>query len=84
MGHTKGEWKQVDDGLCIVLPDKRYVSVMLGGFTKDEARANARLIASAPDLLRLCKIAAEYASRAGEESLLSMLNEGINKAERGE
>ena len=40
---------------------------------------NARLVASAPDLLEACELAAQYASENDEVSLLDILNQAINK-----
>ena len=94
MSYTKGEWKQVDDGLCIALENKKYISVMLGGYTKEEARANARLICAAPELLEACKMAMELIKIARKrfpksikhddkyvlESVCATIGNAINKA----
>lgn len=49
--HTPKPWKITGDKLCVALKNNKYISIMLGEFTKEEAEANARLIAAAPELL---------------------------------
>ena len=60
MKHTKGKWK-TQDSLCdnlidVMSPFVKDTSHVIAevqkyGFTKDEQRANAKLIAAAPDMI---------------------------------
>lgn len=67
--HTPGPWEvyETDDafhssaevGVCCA-NGERDVAYTLNGNNRDAARANARLIAAAPELLEHLKIAMEY------------------------
>lgn len=63
--HTPGPWKQLSDGIkrhdedyCQIRDSKGQfianTAVAISSTRLDEARANARLIAAAPDLLAAC------------------------------
>ena len=67
---------------------KLYVHKKLRGFIclvgpNDDQTANARLIASAPDLLEACKEALENGVWTGENSTPKTLQQAISKAEGG-
>jgi hypothetical protein len=90
--HTPGPWRiapasDYADGSLNVDADTRGY-VCLAGFRDDpEARANARLIAAAPDLLEACKrILADIDSNATlafeiDGDALEALDSAITKAE---
>lgn len=62
MKHTQGKWEVLDfKGRPIVQNDKGIVVAETFGNTFDDAKANARLIASAPKLLEACKLACSTA-----------------------
>ena len=67
--HTPGPWEVADHGrfISIVTPNRALLaSIRLGGFVSDcEAKANARLIAAAPQLL------------ATLETIITMIPEGF-------
>ena len=83
MEYTKGEWKAVEywDGLG---KSQRYITN--GGgcvahiITREEAEANAQLIASAPNLYEVCVLAVGYASVKDIPSLEYILLKAIAKA----
>lgn len=97
--HTPGPWK-VNDVFIENSPNRLVVSkAMWGGAniadcglsTDDEGRANARLIASAPDLLAACKAADEYMTdrsetrckwRQRDQDLFEHLRQAIARAEK--
>lgn len=63
MEHTKEKWEVIQEGLDPTLPDKGYLSIQpIDAYIDhgsapitDEDRANAQLIATAPDLLKALK-----------------------------
>jgi len=93
MTHTPGPWhatldeplitvetgERGDAEICVVEP-----RATAGGFT-DEEKANARLIAAAPDLLAACRAAGDaiFDTRLGKDelALLTQLGAAIAKAE---
>jgi alkyl hydroperoxide reductase subunit AhpC len=95
MAHTKGPWKYhfhiPTDGFgtdairhVVVIPDKPYENqVLVGSYEHDEA--NARLIASAPELLEACKMALEkekvMPNNWKSKDLILSLEQVIAKAE---
>lgn len=65
--HTPGPWAVDDDGdVCISDLERLIAAVDRRNVTlrKDEAAANAALIAAAPDLLAACEALAEAQQRA--------------------
>ena len=89
MTHTKGEWKieipfqewatQID----IFGPKREHIG-SVGLFSdKEEQKANAQLIASAPDLLEACKsvLSALKEGRTNSDHIDS-LQQAINKVEK--
>lgn len=66
----------------------RYTSGESSGFARvsdfDECRANARLIAAAPELLEALKAARDDLRVAGFDATVSMLDEAIAKATRSQ
>jgi hypothetical protein len=105
IGHTPGPWHTDDPYFIYVwgadqqmvadLPtcdEETYLARMRGvgrGATEDEQRANARLIAAAPDLLEVCKRGRQklatyqhvYEGDKELRSLLSAWDAAIAKAE---
>lgn len=77
--HTPGPWKVINDsvwsvdaGICIV----RFA----GGNLVEESLENARLIASAPDLLEALRMAMCYVSNEGSEEEYQQARAAIAKA----
>ena len=54
-GHTPGPWTLHDIGYGIRIGDIAWIGFG-SAYSKEEHRANARLIASSPDLLEACQI----------------------------
>lgn len=73
-------WVQREDAFAVA-------RIMYSGISKDEAEANARLVAAAPDLLEACEAA--YASlgfSVNDQTLRAITNQlaaAIAKAKRG-
>jgi hypothetical protein len=62
-GHTSGPWRETDAGVEAQAFNgswKWLVERVRGG-TPEERKANARLIAAAPELLHACKMIADLA-----------------------
>ena len=88
-GHTAGPWGYA--GMTIYDIEQHHVVATVGGTRLNNDKANANLIASAPELLEACKrafiIIDESAPlKQGETRLLYMnmardLNQAISKAE---
>jgi 3-oxoacyl-[acyl-carrier-protein] synthase III len=60
MKHTQGKWEVVksnDSGRIDIKREPYYIAEIIGGLGSDESNANARLIASAPELLKMLKLA---------------------------
>ncbi|MFA5133116.1 MAG: hypothetical protein WC444_07355 [Candidatus Paceibacterota bacterium] len=90
MKHTQGEWKVHGVDVYVHEKDRDYFcTVAKGGDyirTKEEKEANARLIASAPELLKACKDALRdlliAQQRLGMETqTVKKLKQAIAKAE---
>ena len=70
---TKGEWEVIQEGLDPTLPATGYLSIQpIDAYIDhgrapitDEDRANAHLIAAAPDLYKGCEIAEECFRKLG-------------------
>lgn len=84
--HTPGPWALTEDGLGIKA-GFNFVSVMTNRW-KGESKANAHLIAAAPELLEALKFAYELLQHAQEGNLniniaagLQRSHEAIAKAE---
>lgn len=66
MKHTPGPWR-IEQGIYIMPPENstQFSICKMGGIQREESRkANARLIAAAPDLLAAAKRAQELISSA--------------------
>ena len=48
---TKGEWFISNDNQIVSMPSQCKITNRVSGWNPEEAKANAKLIASAPDLL---------------------------------
>ncbi len=85
--HTPGPWKiLVPDGSMIVANGHHIASVAMGGpIDGPEDRANARLIAAAPDLLAALKEAADFVQPFNRASdLLDRIDAAIASATGGQ
>lgn len=92
MKHTKGEWKVKnlfqlgvkDVNKKGIYEDNNQIAVVNYSthFNKEEAQANAKLIAAAPDLLEACEIALEVLEKIGysTSATASQLRYAIKKA----
>jgi hypothetical protein len=90
--HTPGPWHREDgesdfqmvtddhgEAVCYLFDEKfDGKQVLLQGIEPD--RANADLIASAPDLLEACELALQYIGDGTGEYALSALEDAITKA----
>ena len=97
--HTPGPWIQVRDGRSVCAPSFLGVSVAFCGdctvvskegkysISKDEAQANARLVAAAPDLLEALLWLADWSetdpNAPGDLSAREVARAAIVKAEGG-
>jgi len=94
--HTKGEWKVGRNGMYVFNnvsddPLRNFTIVQCGqiGIPTDEAEANAKLIASAPELLKQLKRALHFYGRGfepkegAEDTIGSKLYVDIDKAIKG-
>src|SRR5689334_12819106 len=78
-GHTKGEWRLNGNGVhithgnvgtCVACAyDPEHPSQLT-----EECRANARLIAAAPDLLAACEAASNYLDEPGPFTSMSAMD----------
>ena len=85
MNHTPGPWKYLgqNEESCFVGlgPDHK---IAVGGFTWNDAEANARLIAAAPELLEALQMVLDYLNTGDMRPLdLRKASAAITKA-RGE
>lgn len=82
--HTPGPWKlsEEDTGMndsgTILDPYGHVIVTDVYGRTDDEAEANARLIAAAPDLLAACKLI--LAGEADDDTILNAVADAVAKA----
>lgn len=67
MPHTPGDWQMTQGSLggtdvsCVEAESGvRMVVASVGGWNAEEVRANAHLIAAAPELLAACKLALRF------------------------
>lgn len=51
---TKGEWFVSNDNQIVSMPSQCKITNRVSGWNPEEAKANAKLIAAAPDLLAAC------------------------------
>jgi len=85
MKHTQGEWKIDEGDKGVIMAGARDICV-LSIETERDWEANARLIANAPDLLKVCK---QYLNiyKMNNPDLLSgiysLINEAVAKVEGG-
>jgi hypothetical protein len=49
--HTKGEWFVSNEDQIVSMPSQCKIANRISGWNYEEAKANAKLIASAPELL---------------------------------
>ena len=86
MSHTPGEWIINDEG-NVCLPNGDMIAWITSPDDMDvfgespETRANARLIAAAPDMLAALRIAYDSMTSAGVRGGLDQMLAAINKAE---
>ena len=83
--HTPGPWRVKDrtENETIVFAGKNFkVAEVEHPHWDDEAKANAALIAAAPELLAACEAARESLNGFGTEDkpLLDMIDNAINRA----
>lgn len=82
--HTPGPWSIKDDAVNAIEPDvmagEFYIAQCFGHSHHDEALANARLIAAAPELLEALQDCREALRRAGAEGELKVVDAAIAKA----
>ena len=96
MKHTKGKWKALKAKLNPRDPMFYKADVICGGIRiahvagagEEAANANAQLIATAPELLKACKMALKFLSAVtiGEyylKSVITLLKQVIAKTEEG-
>lgn len=57
--HTPGPWEVYHNGKCVGAEDGHILTTEVEGNGAEEAKANARLIAAAPDLLEALRMAQE-------------------------
>jgi len=62
MEHTKGPWRQTTSTVYDQIETADGELICFLGM-KENSKANARLIAAAPDLLAACELAAKYVSK---------------------
>ena len=87
--HTQGNWATdlviEDDYNISVRSNEWYVASATGGIDPEEQKANAKLIAAAPDLLEAVSIAHSHLTnpmsvQMSKEQLAKMLLDAIKKA----
>jgi hypothetical protein len=81
--HTPGPWR-VNDKIAVVEQDKPLGLFVADCRMTDEGRANARLIAAAPDLLAALKMLEEIDDAYGidlNEQQRDQMHDAIRKAE---
>lgn len=85
--HTKGPWIEITDNenYDIIGKDGTMICSINTSLVKEKWEANARLIASAPELLEACKDAlADWTQdRYMDENTLAHLRNAISKAQGG-
>lgn len=89
--HTPGPWTLIKDGVAnfcgVTTPKKWLLRIQQNGeLLRGEQEANARLIASAPELLEACRLAKTYLEFNGGLgkmgiTALKACNDAISKAE---
>lgn len=94
--HTPGPWKICLASDLYIEPDRgsdiyqRPLCRVLPNFPVGTNAANARLIAAAPDLLRMCKVVRDYWEALEDQTdhlhnhPLADIKAAITKAEKGE
>ena len=83
MKHTQGKWKRRRNGM--IFSGSLAIAKVRGSFeneNKDEYEANAKLIASAPELLEACKLALrDYKYVDGISDTTIIIKQAIASAE---
>lgn len=84
--HTQGEWKKlmtlkVDQPSCIIAGNKKIANIINAFENRTEAEANAKLIAAAPELLKIVqRLLDNERQYAGAANLIIDAKEAIKKA----
>lgn len=85
--HTEGPWKNEYDGSIVMRNQIVSAPIAPDGASKEECKANAQLIAAAPDLLDVAKYIvdrAEYQKWDEKDALLVCARFAIAKATGGQ
>ena len=82
MSYTKGEWF-FDKGEIIAIPSQTKICAHVSGATPEEAKANAKLITAAPDMLEALKMALDKAEQGNAfwNTDIQQMREAIAKTE---
>ena len=88
MKHTKGQWYTsgesiniADQHLVIDEETGQTIATCYGVSSEEEAKANAHLIAAAPELLEVCKSVLYFKNKLSPR-VQKLIHEAINKAQR--
>jgi len=84
--HTAGPWKSEFDGYEVFAKRKEFCCVVMVMQEHHEYKANARLIAAAPELLEACKDGLHIALTSGlnekDDDVVRRIKAAISHAER--
>lgn len=79
MKHTKGEWFVSGSDQIVSMPSQCKIANRVSGWNQEEAEANAKLIAAAPELLEVLQTI-ENDDNSIPEWLLVRIKQVIKKA----
>ena len=81
MKHTKAPWEIQDNGngdmFIYSVPEELAVVEDISGLTPAEQYANLNLIAAAPDLLEVCKLARKYVAKMVADDIKTVVPPSI-------